>query len=189
MDTRGGAIPASHKGRTAKATAVLSTRSLSRDYGPIRVVADVSLDFHAGSIHALLGENGAGKSTLIKMVAGALQSSDGTIEVDGAPMHFRSVKEAQAAGIVALPQELMLVPTLGAAENIFLGVRRPGVPGLVDRRRLAADARDQLARLGQDLNVTTPWLSSRRCSRRWSPSQGLWPATPESWCWTSRRLR
>ncbi|RMB59869.1 sugar ABC transporter ATP-binding protein [Tessaracoccus antarcticus] len=139
-----------------KATAVLATRNLSKDYGPIRVVAEVSLDFHAGSIHALLGENGAGKSTLIKMIAGVLQPSDGTVEVDGVPVRFRSVKEGQAAGIVALPQELMLVPTLGAAENIFLGMRRPGLPGLLGRRRLTADAQEQLARLGQTFNVNTP---------------------------------
>ncbi|MEO7587263.1 MAG: sugar ABC transporter ATP-binding protein, partial [Arachnia sp.] len=138
------------------ATPVLATRSLSKDYGPIRVVADVSLDFHAGSIHALLGENGAGKSTLIKMVAGVVQPSDGTVEVGGEAVRFRSVKDSQAAGVVALPQELMLVPTLGAAENIFLGVRRPGPPGLLRRGRLAADAREQLARLGQTFNVDTP---------------------------------
>ncbi len=156
MDATGGATPASPKDRPAGATPLLATRNLSKDYGPIRVVADVTLDFHVGSIHALLGENGAGKSTLIKMVAGVVQPSDGTVEVDGEPMRFRSVKEGQAAGIIALPQELMLVPTLGAAENIFLGVRRPGARGLLDRRRLTADAREQLARLGQDLNVNTP---------------------------------
>ncbi len=137
-------------------TPVLATRNLSKDYGPIRVVANVSLNFHAGSIHALLGENGAGKSTLIKMIAGVVHPSDGTVEVDGEPVRFRSVKEGQAAGIVALPQELMLVPTLGAAENIYLGMRRPGVPGLLHRGRLNADATEQLARLGQSFDVTTP---------------------------------
>ncbi len=135
---------------------VLATRGLSKDYGPIRVVADVSLNFHAGSIHALLGENGAGKSTLIKMVAGVVHPSDGTVEIAGEPVRFRSVKEGQAAGIVALPQELMLVPTIGAAENIFLGMRRPGPPGLVSRGRLTADATEQLALLGQTFNVNTP---------------------------------
>ena len=156
MDTVGGDASGSRVERPPEGEPVLATRSLSRDYGPIRVVSDVTLAFHAGSIHALLGENGAGKSTLIKMVAGALQPSDGAVEVDGEPLRFRSVRDAQAAGIVALPQELTLVPTLGAAENIFLGVRRPGVPGLLRRRRLEGDARVQLARLGQDLDVTTP---------------------------------
>ncbi|MDO5736491.1 MAG: sugar ABC transporter ATP-binding protein [Propionibacteriaceae bacterium] len=135
---------------------VLATRSLSKDYGPIRVVADVSLNFHAGAIHALLGENGAGKSTLIKMIAGVVNPSDGVVEVDGESVRFRSVRDSQTAGIVALPQELMLVPTLGAAENIFLGMRRPGPPGLLGKRRLAADAREQLGQLGQSFNVNIP---------------------------------
>ena len=136
--------------------AVLTTEGLSKDYGPVRVVSDISLEFHAGSIHALLGENGAGKSTLIGMLAGAKHPSEGTILLDGQRVRFRSVKEAQAAGIVALPQELVLVGSLGAAENIFLGMRRPGLRGTVDRRLLNRDARSQLARLGVELDVTAP---------------------------------
>lgn len=142
--------------RSRTSPPVLATRALSKDYGPIRVVDGVSLDFHAGSIHALLGENGAGKSTLIKMIAGVIHPSGGTVEINGESVRFRSVKESQAAGIVALPQELMLVPTLGAAENIFLGMRRPGPRGLIGRRRLTADAEEQLATLGQTFNVNTP---------------------------------
>ncbi len=149
-------VPASPQSGRHPVNAVLTTEGLSKDYGPVRVVSDISLEFHAGSIHALLGENGAGKSTLIGMLAGAKHPSEGTILLDGQRVRFRSVKEAQAAGIVALPQELVLVGSLGAAENIFLGMRRPGLRGTVDRRLLNRDARSQLARLGVELDVTAP---------------------------------
>ncbi|MDZ8274804.1 sugar ABC transporter ATP-binding protein [Microbacterium aquimaris] len=138
------------------ASVVLSTRGLSKDYGPVRVVADISLDFRAGSIHALLGENGAGKSTLIKMLSGATLPSEGAVLVDDAVRTFRSVRDGQAHGVVALPQELTLVPTLGAAENIFLGTRRAGSRVVIDRRRLDRDARAHLAELGQDVPMDVP---------------------------------
>lgn len=141
---------------TVATATVLATRSLSKDYGPVRVVSDINLDFAPGSIHALLGENGAGKSTLIKMLAGVLPPSDGHVEVDGVSQQFRSVRDAQALGVVALPQELTLVPTLAAAENIYLGMRRPGVPGITNRRRLDKDAQAQLSRLGQVISLDTP---------------------------------
>ncbi|TXK14573.1 sugar ABC transporter ATP-binding protein [Microbacterium wangchenii] len=141
---------------TLTAAPVLATRGLSKDYGPVRVVSDLSLEFHAGSIHALLGENGAGKSTLIKMLAGVIAPSGGEVVLDGVPAALRSVRDGQARGVVALPQELTLVPTLGAAENIFLGTRRRGIPGIVDRRRLDRDARALLERLGQALPLNVP---------------------------------
>ncbi|WP_040282694.1 sugar ABC transporter ATP-binding protein [Tessaracoccus massiliensis] len=137
-------------------TPVLATRRLSKDYGPVRVVDSVNLEFHAGSIHALLGENGAGKSTVIKMLSGATHTSEGEVLVDGEPQPLGSVKAGQSLGIVALPQELTLVPTLDAAENIYLGMRRPGRRGLVDRRRLRRDAAADLARLGQEIPVDVP---------------------------------
>lgn len=134
----------------------LAVVDLSKDYGPVRVVSGVSLDFYGGHIHALLGENGAGKSTLIKMLSGVIAPSEGTLLVNGEPRRNRSVREAQGLGIVALPQELTLVPTLGAAENIYLGMRRTGSRALVNRRRLNSDAREQLQRLGQDIPLDIP---------------------------------
>nr|WP_272905651.1 sugar ABC transporter ATP-binding protein [Sediminivirga luteola] len=119
-------------------------------------MSGVSLEFHAGEIHALLGENGAGKSTLIKMLAGVTAPSEGEILVDGAARRLRSVRDGQSHGIVALPQELSLVPTLGAAENIFLGLRRPGSRLLVDRRALDRDATALLERLGQRIPLDVP---------------------------------
>ncbi len=135
---------------------LLALHGLTKSYGPVRVVDDVSFDVAGGSIHALLGENGAGKSTLIRMLAGVVPIDDGHLEVDGVRHRPGSVRAAQALGIVALPQELTLVPGLDAADNIYLGHRQPGVLGVVDRRRLERDAAAQLARLGQTVPVRTP---------------------------------
>jgi ABC-type sugar transport system ATPase subunit len=141
---------------TAALAAVLATNSISKDFGPVRVVSDISLDLMPGSIHALLGENGAGKSTLIKILAGVVAPSEGTIEIDGIPCELRSVRDGQERGIVALPQELTLVPTMAAAENIFLGMRRGGLRGISHRRALDQDAKVQLERLGQSIPLDVP---------------------------------
>jgi ABC-type sugar transport system ATPase subunit len=135
---------------------VLAIRGLSKDYGPVRVVNDIHLDVRRGEIHALLGENGAGKSTLIKMLAGVVSPSDGYIEVDGVRQRPRNVKEAQGLGIVALPQELTLVPGLSVADNIFLGLPQSTVAGAIKRRELDQRAEQQLQRLGQQLPLHTP---------------------------------
>jgi ribose transport system ATP-binding protein/rhamnose transport system ATP-binding protein len=134
----------------------LDIRGLSKDYGSIRVVNDIHISVSAGTIHALLGENGAGKSTLIKMVAGVIPPDAGHLEIDGQRQQPKNVADAQALGIVALPQELTLVPGLGAAENIYLGQRQPGSLGVINHRRLERNAREQMIRLGQSIPMNTP---------------------------------
>ena len=138
------------------AAPVLATRGLCKDYGSGLVVRDVSLDLHPGSIHALLGENGAGKSTYIAMISGALAPTSGQVLVDGQPAALRSVRAAHDAGVVALPQELTLVPTLGAAENILLGLPRQGARVLHRRRDAHRAATEHLATLGQRLPLDVP---------------------------------
>ena len=103
------------------ATPVLTLRSLSKSYGPNRVLRDVSLDVGAGEVAALLGENGAGKSTLLKILAGVVRTDGGTVEVDGQPVTLGSPRAAAASGIAYIPQELTYVPDMTVAENICLG--------------------------------------------------------------------
>jgi ABC-type sugar transport system ATPase subunit len=141
---------------TARGSSLFGADHVSRDYGQVRVLAHVSLSLHAGSIHALLGENGAGKSTLLNILAGVIEPSAGHLLQDGEACRFRNVREAQAAGVVALPQELALVPTLGAAENIFLGMREHAHRGLLRRHDLDSAARDELSKLGQQLPLNVP---------------------------------
>jgi simple sugar transport system ATP-binding protein len=93
----------------------------TKKYQGIPAIQNVSLDFRAGEVHALLGENGAGKSTLTKALAGAVQLSSGEIYLDGTRIEFKSPAEALRAGIVMVYQETSLVPSMTVAQNIYLG--------------------------------------------------------------------
>jgi ribose transport system ATP-binding protein len=129
----------------------------------VGVVALDAVDFElrAGEIHGLAGENGSGKSTLVKILYGAHQPDDGTIEIDGVPTTFASPRRAIELGIVAISQELTLAPTLTVAENILMG-RLPRHMGVLDwpaANRAATEALESLgvhvdprARLG-DLSI------------------------------------
>src|SRR5262245_37130247 len=132
-------------------TPAASARNITKHFGITRALDDVSFDVMAGEIHALVGENGAGKSTLMRILDGVHRPDFGLVEIDGEPRHLASPRDAIAAGIVMIPQELRLVPALSIAENLALGdlpVRRmAGVPILVDRRRMRDEARAQLAAL------------------------------------------
>lgn len=99
--------------------------SMSKHYGAVVAVTDVSFDVQEGEVLALVGENGAGKSTVGKMLAGAVAPSAGTIEINGAPFAARSVGEARNHGISCAFQELSLIPGLTVAENLVLVDSRP----------------------------------------------------------------
>ena len=94
---------------------------ISKSFGLVRVLKDVSFEVRPGEVHALLGENGAGKSTLIKIIAGVLNADGGEMRVEGKPARFASPREAAAHGIATVYQELLLFPELTVAENIYLG--------------------------------------------------------------------
>jgi L-arabinose transport system ATP-binding protein len=126
---------------------LLAFESLSKRFGAVRALADVSFSIGAGEVRALLGENGAGKSTLLKALAGAQRPDAGLIRIDGAPQRLRSTQDAFRAGVAVIYQELQLVPGLSVAENLLLG-QLPARAGLVDRRARDARARELLARLG-----------------------------------------
>ena len=131
---------------------LLRASGISKRFGGIVALSGVHLDVHAGEIHALMGENGAGKSTLMKILSGVYSSYDGSLEVEGVPVSFASVRQAEAAGIAIIHQELNLVPELSVADNIFLG-REPRIAGLlIDRRRSRRAARPLLDRLGISLD-------------------------------------
>jgi ABC-type sugar transport system ATPase subunit len=113
-------------------------REIGKHFGGVRALDGVSLTVEEGTVHAVIGENGAGKSTLGKIIAGALQSDAGELLVDGEVASFRSPREALSAGIAAIAQELLVVPRLSVAENVFLGAepRRAGwvMRGVLRRR-------------------------------------------------------
>jgi ABC-type sugar transport system ATPase subunit len=103
----------------------------------------------AGEAHALVGENGAGKSTLVKVMTGAYRRDAGAVWLDGRPVRFDTPAAAQAAGVVAVHQEVHLLRYRTVAENICLG-REPRRSGLVDWRAVRAEAERALAALGPE---------------------------------------
>jgi len=132
---------------------------VSKQFGATLALDGVSFVVGFGEIHAIVGENGAGKSTLIRILGGVHRPDSGVIRVDGQDRHFTSPRDAIAAGIVTIPQELRLVPALSIAENIALGalpVRKIGAIAIVDRARMHADARAVLAELGFDPDPDRP---------------------------------
>jgi ABC-type sugar transport system ATPase subunit len=100
---------------------VMRAVAASRIYQGVHALKDVDFDLRAGEIHGLLGENGAGKSTLCKALAGVIQLSSGSIELDGKAVDFRLPSDALKRGISMVFQETSLVPTMTVAQNIFLG--------------------------------------------------------------------
>jgi rhamnose transport system ATP-binding protein len=115
----------------------LDIRNVSKSFGGIRALRDVSFVVKPGEVHALIGENGAGKSTLVKIVTGLEQPDTGEILLNGAPCHFRSPMEARRSGV------------------IFIGLHPTNSLGLIDRARMFREANNLLATLGSDLDPTT----------------------------------
>jgi rhamnose transport system ATP-binding protein len=123
---------------------------ISKSFGGVRALDEVSLTITRGSIHALVGENGAGKSTLGKIISGVLAPDRGQLQLKGEPVTFHSPREAIAKGIVLIAQELSVVPALSVAENVFLG-SEPQRGGFVARRALRRRYADLAATAGFEL--------------------------------------
>ena len=105
----------------AAQTPLLRMRGISKAFPGVQALSKVDLTLFAGEVLALLGENGAGKSTLIKILGGAHQQDEGTMEIDGNSVRLNNPLKAQAAGIGIIYQEFNLVSGITARENIFLG--------------------------------------------------------------------
>lgn len=121
---------------------------ITKRFGGVHALEDVSFECRAGQVHALCGENGAGKSTLMKILAGVITDFEGTIALDGEPVRFRNTREAEAAGIRIIHQELNLVPDLSVAGNIFLGEEITGRFGFLREQAMNQRAGEVLQRLG-----------------------------------------
>ncbi|TCN39884.1 ABC transporter family protein [Kribbella orskensis] len=112
---------------------LLRVREVSKSFGAVAAVQNVSFDLYGGEAHALVGENGAGKSTIVKMLAGVHRPDVGTIELDGFPVELHTPADAKAAGIAVIYQEPTLFPDLTVAENIAMGRQPLGRFKTIDR--------------------------------------------------------
>lgn len=133
---------------------VLTLEHVTKKFGPVTVIDDVSVSVYPGKVQVLLGENGAGKSTLIKMMAGIYQPDGGRIIIDGEEVTLADTKASEAHGIATIHQELNLAPNLTVAENVMLG-RTPQRFGLVDTAEMNRQAQAALDRIGLDVPLKT----------------------------------
>ena len=114
---------------------LLAADRLSKSFGPTRALAEVSFELNQGEVVSVLGENGAGKSTLIKIISGVIAPDSGTLRMNGVPARFSRPRDAIAAGIAYIPQELAVVGSLTVAENLVLGAW-PSRLGLTSSRAI-----------------------------------------------------
>ena len=153
---------------------VLEARHITRNFGAVIALADASLSLNRHEILGLVGDNGAGKSTLLKILSGILQATGGDIYADGKPIQLRRAQDAMDAGIETVYQDLALVDTMSAYQNVYLG-REELSPNplarffnLVDDRKMRDKAREVLDSLQvkiPSINVSTKGMSGgqRQC--------------------------
>jgi ABC-type sugar transport system ATPase subunit len=133
----------------------LRMTNVSKRFGPVQALADVSFTVRAGTIHALVGENGAGKSTLMKVLSGVYKPDKGSIEIDGRPCAFDKPEQALAAGVSMIYQELDLAEDMTVTENVFLGGELPGkMPFTVDYKAMVKKTAELAGRLDFNVNPT-----------------------------------
>jgi rhamnose transport system ATP-binding protein len=132
---------------------LLELRGIFKHFGGVQAVVDASVSLAPAAVHGLVGENGAGKSTLGKVIAGALVPDAGELLIDGEPVSFSSPREALAAGIALIAQEIALVPKATVEENVLLGME-PSSGGVLQQRRLRRRFEELNARTGFGLDPT-----------------------------------
>src|SRR4051794_28104462 len=132
----------------------LRARNVSKRFGGVVALDDVSIDVASGQITGLVGDNGAGKSTLIRIISAVMTPDSGTVEVDGVPVQFASPAEARASGIETVYQDLALAGNMPVWANIYLGrelLRGPRPLRILDKRRMEREAGEMLARFSRNL--------------------------------------
>jgi len=128
---------------------ILKLDNITKIYGGIRALNNVSMSFDMGEVHAIVGENGAGKSTLIKTISGAITPNNGEINIDGDSFTHLNPKLSKDLGVEVIYQEFNLIESLTAAENIFLGER---FGYFVDYKLLADKAKEMFDKFKVNIN-------------------------------------
>ena len=159
---------------TDHARPVLEARRITRNFGAVVALANASLQLHRNEVLGLVGDNGAGKSTLLKILSGIIAASSGEIAIDGTQVHLRRAQDALDAGIETVYQDLALVDTMSAYQNVYLGreelSKNPVARffNLVDDRQMRERAREVLNSLKvkvPSINVSVKGMSGgqRQC--------------------------
>ena len=126
---------------------LLRASGVGKRFGAVTALESVDIEVYPGEITGLVGDNGAGKSTLIKIISGVHQADSGVVELDGKAVSFGSAAEARAAGIETVFQDLALAGNMSVWANIYLGREKTWGPGFLDKRGMAASAKQMLDQL------------------------------------------
>src|SRR5512133_1754413 len=133
---------------------LLEADSISKYYGNVVALKDVSMHVNAGEVTCILGDNGAGKSSFIKLLSAVHQQDEGRVVVDGESVRFSSPRDARARGIATVYQDLAMVPLMSIWRNFFLGAEpRKGIPPLrwVDAPKARRIVRTEVNEMGIDI--------------------------------------
>ncbi|MGA9652256.1 sugar ABC transporter ATP-binding protein [Pedobacter sp.] len=131
---------------------MLEAINITKKFGGVSALSNVSLKLPTGKVTAIIGENGAGKSTLMKILSGVYGDYGGDLILNGTVMRFKNTREAQQAGIAIIHQELNLIPHLTITENLFLGRELVDLWGFLDRKSMKARALELLRKLKLDVD-------------------------------------
>ncbi len=136
---------------------IVKLEQISKAFPGVKALSDINVSFYPGEIHALVGENGAGKSTLIKIILGAYNPTDGKVFFQGNEQRIRTPRNASELGIEGVHQELMLIPWLSVAQNIFLNreIRNP-ITKLFEKRKMEEISTKLLADFGIHIDSSKP---------------------------------
>lgn len=153
---------------SSAAQAILKIESISKAFGAVQALQQVSFDVRHGEVVALVGDNGAGKSTLVKIISGVYQATDGRFYLNGQPCDFHGPADALNAGIETVYQHLALIDQLDVADNVYLGREElyggwlGRLIGLLDRKSMRRDTSQALSRL--HIKIPAPTMPVRKMS-------------------------
>ncbi len=148
-------IQANQENESRQDNIALQMMGISKRFGPVQALSDVSFTVRAGTVHSLVGENGAGKSTLMKILAGVYKPDSGSIEIHGRPCVFDRPQQALSAGVSMIYQELDLAEHLTIAENVFLGSEPSGLlPFTVDYKAMVSKTAELAKKLNFKIDPT-----------------------------------
>jgi ribose transport system ATP-binding protein len=130
---------------------ILKVSNLSKRFGGIQALKDITLDIRYGEVHALVGENGAGKTTLMNILGGIILRDEGEVIYMDKPVEYTNPMESLASGMAIIHQELAMLPSLNVIDNMFMG-RMKSKGGFISWRQMEQQTRQYLAQVGLDID-------------------------------------